>query len=66
MNFKAIVYNTQNGKPMETTVRCIFCDKNGKPVRVQAHNGINYNEFHIWDNSQPSKWSDHKIHDQIK
>ena len=61
MNFKAIVYDTQSGKPMETTVRCIFCDKNGKPVRVQAHNGINYSEFRIWNDNEPCKENNYKL-----
>lgn len=47
MTFKAIVYDTQNGEPMETTVRCIHCSKNGKPERLTAHNGMQYMEFKI-------------------
>ena len=47
MKFKAIVYDTENGEPMETTVRCIHCSKNGKPERLTAHNGMRYMEFEL-------------------
>jgi hypothetical protein len=60
MKFKAIVYDTQNREPMETTVRCIFCNENGTPIRLQAHNGMNYNEFHIWNDNEPCKYNNYK------
>jgi hypothetical protein len=47
MKFKAIVYDTQNNKPFETVVNAIYCDKFGKPVRVTAHNGMQYREFEL-------------------
>lgn len=65
MILKAIVYDTQNREPMETTVRCIFCDESGKPNRIQAHNGLNYNQFHIWDDTEPSKWNGYKSNEDL-
>lgn len=60
MNFKAIVFDTQNKEPMETTVRCIFCDKSGQPQRVTAHNGMQYREFRLWDDLEPCKENNYK------
>jgi hypothetical protein len=48
MNFKAIVFDTQDKQPMSTTVRCIHCDKNGKAERLTAHNGMQYSDFELY------------------
>lgn len=60
MKLKCIVYDTQNRKPMETTPRAVFCDENGIIRRIQANNGLNYTEFHIWDDTIPCKFNNYK------
>lgn len=52
MKFKAIVFDTQNGKPMRLQPRWIDLDGNGKAVRMCGNTGTQYHDFHLWVEGQ--------------
>jgi len=47
MKLKATVYDTTNGKQRKIIVRNIYCDENGKPMRIGSQNGMQYRDFEL-------------------